>query len=134
MLRRLAIALLLAVLCAPAAFAQNDKQGSKDYPGLTRMPDHYIYNYDMFQYDAYVFPVTQNGKRTEERVEGKLFKMQYLAKNDVAKPSALQIVRNYQNAVKAAGGQILDEQSGGYWRDTTLLLTHLLHCGRSLKH
>ena len=122
MLRRLAIALLLAVLCAPAAFAQNDKQGSKDYPGLTRMPDHYIYNYDMFQYDAYVFPVTQNGKRTEERVEGKLFKMQYLAKNDVAKPSALQIVRNYQNAVKAAGGQILDEQSGGYWRDTTLLL------------
>jgi OOP family OmpA-OmpF porin len=122
MLRRLAVALLLTVLCSPAAFAQNDKQGSKDYPGIARMPDHYIYNYETSQYDAYTFPVTRNGKRTEERIEGKHLKIQYLTKKDVAKPSALQIARNYQNAVKAAGGQVVEEQPGDYWFNTTLLL------------
>jgi hypothetical protein len=46
MLRKLAIALFLALVCAPAAFAQNDTQGSKDFPGVTRMPDYFIYFYE----------------------------------------------------------------------------------------
>ena len=34
--------------------------------------------------------------------------------------SMLQVVRNYQNAVRTAGGKVVDDQPGGNWRSTTL--------------
>ncbi len=120
MFRKLAATLFVAFLCAPAAFAQEDKQGSKDYAGIARMPDHYIYNYEPSPFEGFGFAVMKNGKRTEERVEGKLVKIHYLTRNNVPKPNALQIARNYQNAVKAAGGEVLDDHDGGYWHENTL--------------
>jgi OmpA-OmpF porin, OOP family len=120
MLRKLTIALFVAFVCAPAAFAQNDKPGAKDFPGIPRMPGHYIYTYEDSPYDAFAFPVVQNGKRTDERVEGRLVKVQYRAKADTQRPSPLQIARNYQNAVKSVGGEILDDRPAGGWHETTL--------------
>ncbi len=77
------------------------------------MPDYFIYGYVESPFDGMQFPVIQNGKRINERVEGHTIKFTYMIKNGVAPvPSALQIVRNYQNAVKAAGGEILDDNPG----------------------
>jgi OOP family OmpA-OmpF porin len=54
-------------------------------------------------------------------VEGHTVRFVYNVKRGVAPvPSALQIVRNYQNAVKAAGGQVLDDHPGSGWHATTL--------------
>ena len=61
MSRKLVAVLFMAFLCAPAVLAQNDKQGSKDYPGIARMPDHYIYNYEPSPFEAFSFPVMKNG-------------------------------------------------------------------------
>jgi OmpA-OmpF porin, OOP family len=118
--RSLVAALFMVSLCASAALAQNDQTGSKDYPGIPRMPGHYIYIYNDSPYEAFAFPVMQNGKRTDERVEGRLVKVQYRAKADTQRPSPLQIARNYQNAVKSIGGEILDDRPAGGWHETTL--------------
>lgn len=120
MFKKLVAALFVVCLGASAALAQSDRAGSKDYPGISRMPGHYIYTYQDSPYDAFAFPVMQDGKRTEERVEGRLVKVQYRAKADTQRPSPLQIARNYQNAVKSVGGEILDDRPAGGWHETTL--------------
>jgi outer membrane protein OmpA-like peptidoglycan-associated protein len=116
------IAFFTLVLLVPAAFAQNDKAGTRDYPGITRMPGYYIYDEKQSQFDSFAFLVTANGKDTEQQVEGRLYKFQYIQKEGVPETSTLQVIRNYQNAVRAAGGQVLNDQSGdsGSWRNTTL--------------
>jgi len=107
-----------------SAFGQADKPGSKDYPGVSRMPSYYIYGYDESAFDSFSFPVAQNGKQTQQQVEGRLIKIQYIQKNNATPTSTLQVVRNYQNATRAAGGQVMGETSGdsGSWRNTTLRL------------
>ncbi len=107
------------------AFAQTDKDGSKDFPGISRMPGYYIYDASQAEFDSFSFPVTQNGKHTEQPVEGALHKVSYIIKESTAPTSTLQVIRNYQNAVRAAGGQVMDDASGdsGTWRNTTLRLT-----------
>jgi outer membrane protein OmpA-like peptidoglycan-associated protein len=121
---RLIVSLVL-VLSAAFAHSQNDKPGSKDYPGITRMPTYYIYGASEAKFDGFTFPVTVNGKETEQQVEGHLYKYQYVQKENAAPTSTLQVIRNYQNAVKAAGGQVMNDASGdsGSWRNTTLRFT-----------
>jgi OOP family OmpA-OmpF porin len=120
---KLALALSLACLSPAAAFAQNDKAGSKDFPGIARMPGFFIYGYEESAFDGMEFQVMQNGKRAGERVEGHVVNFKYFLKDRITpEPSALQIVRNYQNAVKSAGGQILDDHPGSGWHGTTLRL------------
>ncbi len=123
MFRTLQVALSVALLCSAAAFAQNDGPGSKDFPGLSRMPNYFIYDYRESPFDGMSFTVMQNGKRINERVEGHTVKSKYVIKRGVAPiPSALQTVRNYQSAVKAGGGEVLDDREGAGWAATTLRL------------
>jgi OmpA-OmpF porin, OOP family len=121
MIRKLFAALFIACLCTLVAFAQNDRPGSKDFPGIARMPGYFIYGYEESPFNFAEFPVKQGGKTVNERVEGHTVKFVYQVKPDTAPvPSMLQIVRNYQNAVKAAGGEVLNDQPGGNWYGTTL--------------
>lgn len=117
-------AVVLLVICTivSLAFAQSDTAGSKDYPGITRMPGYYIYQYTDTQFDSAAFMVTTNGKKAEQQVEGHMIKMQYCIKENVPATSMLQVVRNYQNAARAAGGQMVDDSKGGNWYNTTLRL------------
>jgi outer membrane protein OmpA-like peptidoglycan-associated protein len=115
----------IVMLTACFAFAQADKAGTKDYPGISRMPGYYIYDASDKKFDSFSFPVTQNGKETAQQVEGHLYKIQYIIKEGAAPTSTLQVIRNYQNAVRSAGGQVMNDVSGdsGNWRNTTLRLT-----------
>jgi OmpA-OmpF porin, OOP family len=122
---RTAIALASACTFAvvPVAFGQSDTAGSKDYPGVTRMPNYYIDQYQDAQFDSATFQVTKDGTTTEEVVEGRLIKIHYFIKDKAPETSMLQVIRNYQNAARAAGGQVLDDSKGDNWHNTTLLLT-----------
>jgi hypothetical protein len=113
--------LLMAFITAGVAFAQKDEPGSKDYPGISRMPGFFIAGYKDSKFEGFKFPVTQNGKKTEEQIEGRLVKIEYERPDSGAAVSRLQIIRNLQNAARAAGGQVLDEQTQdpGY-AETTL--------------
>jgi outer membrane protein OmpA-like peptidoglycan-associated protein len=44
-----------------------------------------------------------------ESIEGKVFSISYALKEGATPPSALQVIRNFQNATKAAGGTVLGD-------------------------
>jgi hypothetical protein len=49
----------LRLIFVGVAFAQPEKAESKDYPGIARMPNFYIYDYSDTQFDSVNF----GGKR-----------------------------------------------------------------------
>ena len=117
-----AIIFLSVLLIASLAFAQSDRQGCKDYPGISRMPSFYLDECTNKQFDAAAFPVGPKGKEADQQQEGKYFQLVYQLKSNTADVSMLQIIRNLQNAARAAGGQVMADQQGGNWYNTTLKL------------
>jgi OmpA-OmpF porin, OOP family len=87
-------------------FAQEDVEGSKDSPLFTRMPGYHIYRYDDLQFDKYEFRVSDSKTQI---VEGHHLLIMYDLNNNVQAPSPLQIGRNYINAIKKVGGQLVYE-------------------------
>lgn len=98
---------LVALMTVPFAFGQTDAPGSKDYPGLSRMPGYYIADYQESTFDSFAFTVMEGGKEKQQPVEGRRYDFTYRLMTNAPMPSALQIVRNYQNAARTAGGQVL---------------------------
>jgi len=74
---------------------------------MNRMASYYIADYQELTFDSYTFPMTKNGEKTEQSVEGKRIDIRYNLKDNGATPSPLQVLRNYENATRAAGGQVL---------------------------
>lgn len=109
MKRLIGMLLVLLILC-PAAIGlaasdPDDIEGSKDPPMFNRMPGYFIYSYKDVDFDQLEFRIGPN-KTTV--VEGRRLYVLYNAKNGLGKiPSGLQIVRNYTDAVKAIGGQLV---------------------------
>jgi outer membrane protein OmpA-like peptidoglycan-associated protein len=114
---------LAALAITSTAFGQMDFAGSKDYPGITRMPGMFISEYRDIQFDSARFRVTQNGKKTDQTIEGRKVVIDYELKRGTAAVSKVQIVRNLQNAVRTAGGQVIDDSQGTNWYNTTLRFT-----------
>ena len=114
------IGLLLLSLSGFAPLsAQEDVEGSKDPVLFTRMPGFYIYRYDDLQFDKFEFPV---GPEKTQAVEGHSIFLIYWLKDNVQQPSALQIVRNYTNAMKKIGGQLIYEYEDGGSQNVVLKL------------
>ncbi len=114
------IGLLLLTLTGFAPLiAQDDTEGSKDPVLFTRMPGFYIYRYDDLQFDKYEFPT---GPEKTQAVEGHSIFIVYWLKDNVQQPSALQIVRNYTNAMKKIGGQLIYEYEDGGSQNVVLKL------------
>jgi OmpA-OmpF porin, OOP family len=109
-MHRVALILFAAAIAAfspTAASAQSDVAGSQDPAGMNRMASYYIADYTVTDFDSHTFKVTSKGREEEKAIEGKHFEIRYNLKDGAATPSPLQVVRNYQNAAKAAGGQVL---------------------------
>jgi OmpA-OmpF porin, OOP family len=113
---------LAALIAVPSAFGQTDRPGSKDYPGMSRMPGYYITEYAESQFDSYSFKIKEGDKEKQQPVEGRRCNYQYRLQQNAVPASALQIVRNFQNAARSAGGQVLRESGEGNGRETTLRL------------
>jgi len=114
---------LVALMTVPFAFGQQpDRPGSKDYPGMTRMPGYYIAEYSESQFDSYNFKVKEGEKDKQQAVEGRLCSYQYRLQQNAVPASALQVMRNFQNAARSAGGQVMREAGDGNDRETTLRL------------
>jgi OOP family OmpA-OmpF porin len=114
--------LLTFIIClalTAGLFAQEDAAGSKDPALFTRMPGYHIYRYDDVQFDKYEFRIS-NEKIQE--VEGHHLFILYDLNNDVQVPSPLQTVRNYTNAIKKVGGQLIFEFEDGGIQNVILKL------------
>jgi OmpA-OmpF porin, OOP family len=96
--------LFISFLTVGAALAQTDIEGSKDHPLITRMPDYYISQYNVSEFAGFD-PTVIGGK--DVHWEGKVYSYGYSRKEGGRPISMLQIVRNYETAIKQAGGKIL---------------------------
>ena len=101
-----------AIVWAVAASAQvADQAGYHDPQLFTRLPGYFLSEGGSFreeQFASHTFTVQQGNRRSEERVEGHLLQYQYsFGQGGGAPASGLQIIRNYEAAVRRLGGQVL---------------------------
>ncbi len=102
--------IMLLLLTTGLVAQQKDSAACKDHPAFTRMPDYWIYSCQQKQFDAYSFVVA---KGKTEAIEGQYWRIAYRPQNTlVAKPSELQIQRNFENAVQKQGGAVLWSEKG----------------------
>ncbi len=98
-------ALVSLVSAAALAAPHPDAKDCKDSPLFTRMPDSYLYNCKTKSFDAFEF-LTGPKKTDRQKVEGRLESLTYYPDPAVKeKPSELQILRNFENAITKAGGK-----------------------------
>jgi OmpA-OmpF porin, OOP family len=101
----------LQLLALPAAAApQTDTKGCQDHQLFTRMPDFWIHSCQEKGFDTHDFPVA---KGKTERVEGHMWKINYYPQADAkVRASDVQILRNFENAIKRVGGKVLYADKG----------------------
>ncbi len=106
---------LLYVFLVLAGFfplsAQDDAEGSKDPELFTRMPNYYISDYKDEGFARFDFWL---GGEKYEPVEGRHLEVIYFIKDNVNQShSGLQVTRNYINALKKIGGEVVKEFDDG---------------------
>lgn len=88
---------------APPIKGQQDIKGSSDHPLFpNRMPGYTISNYQQQGFSSYRFRT-----RPPQTLEGKYTRIHYYLQDRTQHPGGLAIRRNYENAIKAVGGQIV---------------------------
>ncbi len=113
--RSFAFAALLSI-AAPSVSAFDaptaDVEGSHDHPLISRFAGSVLYGYQTIDYEQLPLPLGkyQDGKiSTVETVEGKITRLAYVAP---AGKSALEVYRNYAQALGAAGFKVRFECHG----------------------
>ena len=122
---RLATSAVFLVWAASVLADPRDAAGSKDHPLLTRFPGSFITAYTK-NYDAKQFTVGEKGAPpTQQTIEGDTTSLQYFYSSPQEQPSPLQVIRNYQNAIKGIGGAVVYERmpESGDGGETTLKVT-----------
>lgn len=97
--------LFAAILAMLPALAQADKTGCSDHPLFpTRMPDYAIENCKEEEHGIYEFWAAKGPKTP---IEGRFTFITYkfTGAKDM-EPSGLAVVRNYENAIRKAGGTV----------------------------
>jgi OmpA-OmpF porin, OOP family len=90
----------------------DDVEGSKDHPLISRYPGSVIKDYSAKEFDEYTFPLgkPQDSQPKSQHLEGKLTRIHYESPEH---RSALEVFRNYTQALQRAGFQTLFSCSGG---------------------
>jgi outer membrane protein OmpA-like peptidoglycan-associated protein len=110
MFKKLNFSFLVAFLCGVAfsTYAQEDIEGSKDHPMISRYEGAYISGYEHYDYDRETFYTgEENGELQEIVPEGEVTQILYFLPAEGL--SVLQVQRNYQMALKNAGFEIVYE-------------------------
>jgi len=105
-MRKLALALLIVIMGPGIALSQplqKDDPNCRDHELFTRMPDSWIHHCSDKTFDFFEFMTDPKAKT---RVEGRTWKITYYPQASLkTKPSELQILRNFENAVAKLGGK-----------------------------
>lgn len=106
----LACALLLCLSAATRAEAE-EPPGARDHPMLTRYPDSQITEYES-NYNAVQFKVAGADGAPEaiQSIEGDALRIRYFFASPEKQPSPLQVLRNYQNAIRQIDGEVAYER------------------------
>ena len=108
-IRTVFVACLLLGLSPPFAAGQDqDVEGSKDHPLISRYPGSFITRYLTKEFDEFTLPlgpVVDEGKFSKSQpLEGKITRIVYLAPQG---RTVLEVFRNYQSALKKGGFETL---------------------------
>ena len=108
-IRKAFVASLLIGLSAVFAAAQDqDIEGSKDHPLISRYPGSYIAKYLTKTYDEFSLPLgpvdVENTITKNQHLEGKITRIVYVAP---AGRTVLEVFRNYQAALRKGGFETL---------------------------
>ena len=95
--------MLLVALAGVAVAQEADAEGCKDHPLFTRMTGFYIDRCEA-SFDAVEFTISDTETK---KLEGQKSYLYYILQEGAAKPSPLQIRRNYANAISALGGTVV---------------------------
>ena len=104
-MKKIISTLLLTSLFSVSIFAQQDADGCKDSPMFPKRMPNYFISECKSNYDAADFNVVAGGSKIENK-EGTLTMVRYdfNTESGQQKPSTLQILKNYENAVRNIGG------------------------------
>ena len=107
MKRSVLILLSILSLALPIIGQQKDDSKCKDHPLFTRMPDYWIHGCDQKEFNGYTFDAGQGGG---VQIDGQYWQIRYYPQNSLkSKPSEMQILLNFENAVKKLGGALLSK-------------------------
>ena len=110
-MRRRAVLILVmfvtAVSLSRAGSTQEDRQGCEDHPLLNRLEGFYIEGCKDEGFASYKF-TTPEGRKP---VEGHWISISYRRPNSAPEMSGIEMIRNYTNAIKAIGGEVIYEGS-----------------------
>jgi outer membrane protein OmpA-like peptidoglycan-associated protein len=109
------LTILLVIIAANSfIYAQGtDAEGCKDHSMFNRMPNFYIgscLEKDFDGHDFFTGKYNESSEAINERVEGKYFEIAYYDQKfdeTSSGTSALQIFRNYENALKKVGAKFI---------------------------
>jgi len=110
-MKTLTLIFTLFIICS-LSFAQEDAKGSKDHPLFNRMPGYRIMGYDDRDFDVFKDFLDEKGKKMS--VEGHYYYFNYGLNKGAKVASGPQVLRNYMNAVKNAGGSVVYEEGCCY--------------------
>jgi outer membrane protein OmpA-like peptidoglycan-associated protein len=100
------LCLLSCLVLASQALAQEDVEGAKDHPAVKRYPGAYIVVFEQKEFEEFEFPLADDpGKEGDAQVKTKKVEGRYYQADSDYPPntSCTQVLRNYENAFKAAG-------------------------------
>lgn len=103
-LMSLCYALIGMLLTSNIVWAEQDVEGSKDHPLLSRMANFYISEYEEFDYDAHEFYDEQDNAYN---IEGHKWVISYTLNEEFTPPGQEKVRQNFINAIKKIGGVIL---------------------------
>ena len=118
---RFRLSLFLVFLAVSPALADEDAEGCKDSPLITRMPGSTLSYCEHKDFDGLdVAAPGPDKSRVDKHIEGEISKWQYRTPENT---SALQVSRNIQNALRRAGfaevfsaaGDVLSAHKGNTW-------------------
>ncbi len=99
---RLLTILFLVCIASTGSYAQ-DVKGSSDHPLFpNRMPGYTISIYQQQAFSSYKFRT-----KPPQTIEGKYTRIHYYLKDTTQNPGGLAIRRNYENAIKSIGGEVI---------------------------
>lgn len=101
---KLGIWFLIIFTIAFNVYTQEDAEGCKDHPLLTRMKNYYISSCEEYEYDSAEF---YDARDNEYVIEGHKWVISYSLKEGFTPPGQLKVMKNYINAIKKIGGTIL---------------------------
>jgi outer membrane protein OmpA-like peptidoglycan-associated protein len=112
-MKRLILFAAAALLSPLPASAQADKAGCSDHPLFpTRMPGYFIEACKVEEFGRYEF-LTPKPPKTA--VEGRFTFITYAVMDRKGEPSALAVVKNYENALRKAGAASVQTDPNGTW-------------------